>query len=91
MKKDDFITLVADKADLTKKDTEKAIDAVICSIGEILVSGDKLQLIGFGTFETKQRPERMGHNPKSGEPMIIKAATVPVFKPGKQLREQVNK
>lgn len=91
MKKTDFISMVAEKAEMTKKDAEKALDAVLESIEEILVDGDKLQLMGFGSFETKARPERTGRNPKTGENMTIAAATVPVFKPGKQLKEKVNK
>lgn len=90
MKKADFIAMVADRVGLTKKDTEKVIDAAFDTIGDILVSGDKLQLTGFGSFETKERPERTGRNPKTQEPMVIAAATVPVFKPGNQLKEKVN-
>ena len=67
MKKTDFITLVAGKAEMTKKDAEKALDAVLESIEEVLVAGDKLQLIGFGSFETKDRPERTVRNPKTGK------------------------
>lgn len=90
MKKADFVALVASKCELTKKDVEKALDAIVDSIGDILAVEDKLQLVGFGSFETKARPERAGRNPKTGDPMIIAAATVPVFKPGKQLKDRVN-
>ena len=90
MKKTDFITLVAGKAEMTKKDAEKALDAVLESIEEVLVAGDKLQLIGFGSFETKDRPERTVRNTKTGESMMVAASTVPVFKPGKQLKDKVN-
>lgn len=90
MKKTDFITLVAGKAEMTKKDAEKALDAVLESIEEVLIARDKLQLIGFGSFETKDRPERTVRNPKTGESMIVAASTVPVFKPGKQLKDKVN-
>ncbi len=90
MKKTDFITLVAGKAEMTKKDAEKALDAVLDSIEEVLIAGDKLQLIGFGSFETKDRPERTVRNPKTGESMTVAASTVPVFKPGKQLKDKVN-
>ncbi|MGE4549529.1 MAG: HU family DNA-binding protein [Intestinibacillus sp.] len=90
MKKTDFIALVASKADMTKKDAEKALDAVMSAVEDVLAEGDKLQLVGFGSFETKARPERIGRNPKSGEPMKIEAAVIPVFKPGKQLRDRVN-
>lgn len=91
MKKTDFIARVAEKANMTKKDAEKALDAVMESIEEVLVAGDKLQLVGFGSFEVKDRPARMGRNPKTNEPMEIKATTIPTFKPGKQLKEKVNK
>lgn len=90
MKKTDFITLVAGKAEMTKKDAENALDAVLESIEEVLIARDKLQLIGFGSFETKDRPERTVRNPKTGESMIVAASTVPVFKPGKQLKDKVN-
>ncbi len=91
MKKTEFIALVAEKADCTKKDAEKALNAVIDSIEEVLVAGDKLQLMGFGTFETKKRPARTCRNPRTGEQMPVAAATVPAFKPGSQLKEKVNK
>lgn len=90
MNKNEFISMVADKAELTKKDTEKVLDAITDCIEEILAKEDKLQLVGFGTFETKVRPERTGRNPKTGESVLIAQATVPVFKPGKQLKEKVN-
>lgn len=90
MKKTDFITLVAGKAAMTKKDAERALDAVLESVEEVLVSGDKLQLMGFGSFETKVRPARTGRNPKTGESMPIAESTVPVFKAGKQLKDKVN-
>ncbi len=90
MNKSEFINMVADKTELTKKDTEKVLDAITESIGELLAQADKLQLVGFGTFETKVRAERTGRNPKTGETVMIAQATVPVFKPGKQLKERVN-
>lgn len=90
MKKADFIAIVAEKADITKKDAEKAVDAVLESVEEVLVAGDKLQFVGFGSFEVKERPARTGRNPKTNEPMEIKASTVPVFKPGKLLKDKVN-
>lgn len=91
MNKNEFVALVADKADMTKKDAERALDAVLESIEEVMVAGDKLQLVGFGSFETKFRKERAGVKPSTGEPITIAAATIPVFKPGKQLKEKVNR
>lgn len=91
MNKSEFITKVAEKTALTKKDTEKVLDAVVESIMELLEQGDKLQLVGFGSFETKQRAARTGHNPSNGNPIEIAEATVPVFKPGKQFKDRVNR
>ena len=90
MKKSEFVTLVAEMASLSKKDTEKTIDAVITVLGDVMASGDKLQLSGFGTFETKERAARTGHNPRTGEEIAIAAATIPVFKPGKALKDKVD-
>ena len=88
MKKSEFVTLVADKTGLSKKDTEKTMDAIFEAIGDALVSGDKVQIGGFGSFETKQRA---GHNPRTGEEIEIAAATTPVFKPSKTLKDKVDK
>ncbi|HJC13129.1 HU family DNA-binding protein [Agathobaculum sp.] len=90
MKKSEFVTLVAEMASLSKKDTEKTIDAVFTVLGDVMASGDKLQLSGFGTFETKERAARTGHNPRTGEEIAIAAATIPVFKPGKALKDKVD-
>ncbi|WP_125116369.1 HU family DNA-binding protein [Agathobaculum sp. Marseille-P7918] len=90
MKKSEFVTLVADKTGLSKKDTEKTIDAVFTAIGDALASGDKVQISGFGSFETKQRAARTGHNPRTGEEIPIAAATMPVFKPSKTLKDKVD-
>ena len=90
MKKSEFVTLVAEMASLSKKDTEKTIDAVFTVLGDVMASGDKLQLSGFGTFETKERAARTGHNPRTGEEIPIAAATIPVFKPSKTLRDKVD-
>lgn len=90
MKKNEFIALVAEKAGMTKKDAERASDAVFAAIEDIMAAGDKLQLLGFGTFKTKERAARMGRNPGTGEPMQIEAATIPVFEAGKQLKDRVN-
>ena len=90
MKKSEFVTLVAEMASLSKKDTEKTIDALFTVLGDVMASGDKLQLSGFGTFETKERAARTGHNPRTGEEIAIAAATIPVFKPGKALKDKVD-
>ena len=90
MKKSEFVALVAEKTGLSKKDTEKTIDAVFTVLGDVMASGDKLQLSGFGTFETKERAARTGHNPRTGEEIPIAAATIPVFKPGKALKDKVD-
>ena len=90
MKKSEFVAVVAEKAGLTKKDAEKAMDAVFESVGGVLASGDKLQVSGFGTFETRTRAARTGHNPRTGEEIAIAAATLPAFKPGKALKDKVD-
>ena len=90
MKKSEFVTLVAEMASLSKKDTEKTIDAVFTVLGDVMASGDKLQLGGVGTFATKGPAARTGHNPRTGEEIAIAAATIPVFKPGKALKDKVD-
>jgi DNA-binding protein HU-beta len=90
--KAELIASVAEKAGLTKKDAEVAVNATISSIEDALVKGDKVQLIGFGTFETRQRKARQGRNPRKPEEVInIDAAKAPVFKAGKALKDAVNK
>ena len=91
MNKADLIAVVSEKAGVSKKDAEKAVKAVFDSITEALEAQDKVQLVGFGTFEVKTREGRTGRNPKTGEAIQIAAATVPVFKAGKQLKDTVNK
>lgn len=90
MKKSEFVTLVAEKTGLSKKDTEKTIDAVFAALGDEMAKGEKLQMSGFGTFETKERAARTGHNPRTGASIEIAAATVPVFKPSKTLKDKVD-
>lgn len=90
MNKADLVTSMANKSGLTKKDAEKALKSFIESIEEALTSGDKVQLVGFGTFEVKERAERKGRNPKTKEELIIPASKVPAFKAGKELKEKVN-
>ena len=87
MTKADLIAKVAAQADMSKKDAEKAVSATFDTITEVLCAGDKVQLVGFGGFETKAREARMGRNPKTKEPIEIPATTVPVFKPGKALKD----
>ena len=89
MNKTELINAVAAKAEISKKDAEKALAAVIGSIEEALVKGDKVQLIGFGTFEVKERAARTGHNPKTGEAIEIAAAKIPSFKAGAALKTAV--
>ena len=89
MNKTELIAAVAEKAELSKKDADKAVAAVIASIEEALVAGDKVQLIGFGTFEVKERAARTGHNPKTGEAIEIAAAKLPSFKAGAALKNAV--
>ena len=91
MNKSDLIGSVAEKTDLTKKDAEKAVNAIFQSIEDALVRGDKVQLVGFGTFETKERAARIGRNPRTGQEIKIPATKVPGFKAGKALKESVAK
>ena len=90
MNKTELVANVAEKAGLSKKDAEKALGAVIESIEEALVEGDKVQLIGFGTFEVKDRAARTGRNPQTGKEIEIAASRNPVFKAGKALKDAVN-
>ena len=89
MNKTELINAVAAKAEISKKDAEKAIAAVFGSIEDALKAGDKVQLIGFGTFEVKERAARTGHNPKTGEAIEIAAAKLPSFKAGAALKNAV--
>lgn len=91
MNKTELITAVAEKAGLTKKDSEKALNAVLESITAELANGGKIQLVGFGSFEVNDRPARTGRNPKTGEEIQIAASKVPQFKAGKALKDTVNK
>lgn len=91
MKKAELVNAIAEKGGYTKKDAEKALSAVIDSITDVLVAGDKITLVGFGTFKTKVNPERMGRNPRTKEEKLIPEKTVPVFRPGQALKDAVNK
>ena len=90
MNKSDLINAVATKAELTKKDADAAVSAVISAISEALAAGESVQLVGFGTFEVRARAAK-GRNPKTGEPLTVPAAKVPAFKAGKALKDSVNK
>jgi len=91
MKKSELVGAVAEKAGLSKKDAEKACAAFVDAITEALVEGDKVSLVGFGTFSVKDRPARVGINPFTKETIQISASKAPVFKAGKALKETVNK
>ena len=89
MNKTELVKVVAEQAELTQKDAAKAVDALIETISETLAQGEKIQLIGFGTFEVRERSARKGRNPQTGEEIEIAASKVPAFKPGKELKEAV--
>lgn len=91
MNKTELIAEIAGKSGLSKKDAEKALTAVVDTITEAIVKGDKVQLVGFGSFESKSREARMGRNPKTKEAIEIPATRVPVFKAGKALKDVVAK
>jgi DNA-binding protein HU-beta len=90
MTKAELISAVAEKAGLKKVEAEKAVAAFIATVTGALQKGDKLSLVGFGTFATAKRAARKGQNPQTGKKINIPAATVPKFKPGKTLKEAVN-
>lgn len=87
MNKSDLVSEVASQANMTKKDAEKVINAFFTTVEEALKSGDKVQLIGFGTFEVRARQARKGRNPQTGAEIDIPAAQVPAFKAGKALKD----
>jgi len=89
--KTELVAAVAEKTGLTKKDAEKALAAVVETVKEVVAKEEKVQLIGFGTFEARKRNARTGKNPQTGKAMKIAAATVPAFKAGKAFKEMVNK
>ncbi len=91
MTKADLINAIAEKAEFSKKDSEKALNAVISSITDALVSGDKVQIVGFGTFEVRQRDAKEAINPRTHEKIQIPAKKAPAFKAGKALKDVVNK
>lgn len=89
MNKTEFINAVAAKGELDKKAAEKAVSAVFGAVTDALKAGEKIQLVGFGTFEVKERAEKQGRNPKTGEAMTIAASKTPSFKAGKALKDAI--
>ena len=90
MNKTELVAAMAEKAGISKKDAEAALKAFIDTVGEQLKKGNKIALVGFGTFQVSKRAARTGRNPRTGETMKIKASNTPQFKAGKQLKEKVN-
>ena len=91
MNKTELIAAVAEKAELSKKDAEKAVNALLDTVVEEVAKGEKIQLVGFGTFERRERKERDGGNPQTGAKIPIPASMVPAFKVGKAFKDAVNK
>ncbi|MBQ4482578.1 MAG: HU family DNA-binding protein [Lachnospiraceae bacterium] len=91
MNKTELVEAIAKKAEISKKDAEAALNAMTEAIGKALKKGDKVQLVGFGTFETVKRAARTGRNPQTGEEIKIAASKAPKFKAGKALKDLVNK
>jgi integration host factor subunit beta len=91
MTKAELVDEVARQADLTRKHSEVIVDAVFSSIVEALTQGDKIELRGFGSFRIRRRGSRTGRNPKTGQGVVVPAKKVPYFKPGKELRELINR
>ncbi len=90
MNKTELVAAMADQAELSRKDAEKALKAFTDIVADQLKKGEKIQLVGFGTFEVSQRPARIGRNPQTKEPMPIAASKAPKFKAGKALKDLVN-
>ncbi len=90
MNKNELVAAMAEKTSLKKTDVEKVLKAFTEVVGEELKKGEKIQLVGFGTFEVVERAEREGRNPKTGETMTIAASKAPKFKPGKALKDSLN-
>ena len=89
MNKNELVSAMAEAADLSKKDTEAALTAFVDVVTQALKEGEKVQLVGFGSFELRKREARIGHNPRTKEPMDIAASVTPVFKAGKILKDAV--
>lgn len=90
MNKAELTAAIAKKADLSKKDAEKALGAITDVIADALAKGDKVQIVGFGSFEVRKRPARVARNPRTGQQIKIAASKAPVFKAGKGLKDSVN-
>ena len=90
MNKQELISVIAENAGLSKKDAEAALKAFMGAVEGALVKGDKVQLVGFGTFEVRERAARTGRNPQTGAEMKIAAAKVPAFKAGRALKDKIN-
>ena len=90
MNKTELVAAIAEKTELSKKDAEKALKAFTETVAEELKNGEKIQLVGFGTFEVAERPAREGRNPRTGETMKIAASKSPKFKAGKALKDSLN-
>ncbi|AFK94352.1 MULTISPECIES: HU family DNA-binding protein [Thermoanaerobacterium] len=90
MNKVELVAKIAEKSELTKKDAEKALNAFVDVVQEALKQGDKVQLVGFGTFEVRERAERKGRNPQTGEEITIAATKVPAFKVGAEFKKVVS-
>lgn len=90
MNKTELIAQVAENAKVSKDDTATVIEATLKTIADTLAKGEKVQLLGFGTFETRKRSERMAKNPRTGEMVKVASSTVPAFKPGSALKKLVN-
>jgi DNA-binding protein HU-beta len=90
MNKTELVATIAEKAEISKKDAERALNAFTDTVSDALREGDKIQLVGFGTFEVSERAERTGRNPQSGETMVIPASKIPKFKAGKALKDAIN-
>lgn len=91
MNKAELVAAIAEKSELTKKDAEKALKAFTDVVAEELKKGNKIQLVGFGTFEVAKRAAREGRNPQTGKTMKIPASSAPKFKAGKALKDEINK
>ncbi len=89
MNKTELVAAVAEKANLSKKDADAAVAAVVASIEDALKAGEKVQLVGFGTFEVRERSARQGRNPQTGKTVEIPASKVPAFKAGKALKDAI--
>ena len=89
MNKTEFINAVAEKEGIEKKCAEKAVNAVFATIAQELAKGENIQLVGFGSFDIRERAEKQGRNPRTGETMTVPASKVPAFKAGKALKDAV--